>query len=157
MTDALTDISPEPMPLAGLTYATRWVGDVLLLALIRYDTERGNDLRRIFVLRADGSGWKEIHTRAVYPQGSPVSDPVLAASWIETIGPDGDGAKSRTDRDAAPSGQRMVLPNTQGGADACPGPSSTVWQILENRDPLLMRVRTGLGCLEVGNVVQLLR
>jgi len=121
MTDALTDISPEPMPLAGLTYATRWVGDVLLLALIRYDTERGNDLRRIFVLRADGSGWKEIHTRAVYPQGSPVSDPVLAASWIETIGPDGDGAKSRTDRDAAPSGQRMVLPNTQGGADACPG------------------------------------
>jgi len=41
--------------------------------------------------------------------------------------------------------------------ESIPDPSSTVWQILENRDPLLMRVRTGLGCLEVGNVVQLLR
>ena len=30
-------------------------------------------------------------------------------------------AQDVTDRDAAPSGQRRGLPNTQGGADACPG------------------------------------
>ena len=36
-------------------------------------------------------------------------------------GCEANGAELRTDRDAAPSGQKRVLPDTQGCADACPG------------------------------------
>jgi len=56
----------------------------------------------------------------------PITVPPLVPGTLEqglfaNKGSGTNGAKLTANRDAAPSGQRHVLPITQGGADACPG------------------------------------
>ena len=62
---SLHKITPEDLSLANLSYATAWFGGRLYLSLLRHETRRRTDLRRVLRWDAASQRWERIYERII--------------------------------------------------------------------------------------------